>query len=326
MEPASAEPPIAVAIVSWNTRELLERCLEAFRPEADSGLARVWVVDNASDDGSAAMVRDRFAWVRLIASPENVGYGPAVNLVAGRTTSDWIVVGNADVRPLPGAIEALVATASGDDRIGIVAPRLIQPDGTTQYSTHPFPTLANTLMFNVGLGRLASNESLRATLPGTWDPERASTPDWAHGALLLVRRRAWNEIGGFDPRQWLYAEDLDLGWRMRRAGWLTRYDPAALVEHEVSASAKAAIWGDVRDRRAQRATYAWMLEHLGPAQTRLSAIVNIAGAAARWLGATLATPVRGRRYGERRELYRRAVVAHLTGLTPRGRLLSEREP
>jgi N-acetylglucosaminyl-diphospho-decaprenol L-rhamnosyltransferase len=321
---ADRAPAITVVVVSWNTRELLARCLEGLRSDADSGLADIWVVDNASGDGSAAMVRERFPWARLIESSSNIGFGAAVNLVAGQTQSDWLVAANADVSPRQGALATLLANAGEDPRAGVVAPRLVQPDGATQYTVHPFPTLRNALIFNLGLRRLIAGEMERVTFPADWDPDRACNPDWVHGALLLIRREAWEAVGGFDERQWLYAEDLDLCWRLRRAGWLTRYEPAARVEHEVSAAAKESPWGASRDLRAQRATYAWMIEQLGSPTTRLSAVINLAGAIARWIGAAILALVASARYRPRRDLYRRHVRMHLTGLEPRARLLRGR--
>src|SRR5688572_14644169 len=83
--------PVAIAVVSWNTRDPLARCLRSLELEHRRGVAEVWVVDNASEDGSADMVRDEFSWVNLIASPENLGFGPAINRVAERTSTEWIV-------------------------------------------------------------------------------------------------------------------------------------------------------------------------------------------------------------------------------------------
>jgi N-acetylglucosaminyl-diphospho-decaprenol L-rhamnosyltransferase len=91
--------PVAVAVVSWNTRELLAGCLRSLAPEADAGRAEVWVVDNASSDGSPELVRDEFPWAQLVASDENLGFGRAVNAVAERTESDWIAPANADAKP-----------------------------------------------------------------------------------------------------------------------------------------------------------------------------------------------------------------------------------
>jgi N-acetylglucosaminyl-diphospho-decaprenol L-rhamnosyltransferase len=318
--------PITVVVVSWNTRELLANCLEGLREDAQSGLADVWVVDNASDDGSPAMVRERFGWARLIEPASNLGFGAAVNRVASQTSTPWLVAANADVRPGPGALATLVATASAGPRTGIVAPRLVQPDGTTQYSAHPFPTLRNALIFNLGLRRLMSGDLEQAVFPAGWDPDQPSSPDWVHGALLLIRRAAWDAVGGFDERQWLYAEDLDLCWRLRRAGWIVRYEPAARVEHAVSAATKTADWGPARELRAQRAAYSWLLEQLGPATARLVAAINIAGALARWIAATAAFPLSPARYRARRAMYRRHARIHLTGLESRAGLLRSRGP
>src|SRR4051812_12749609 len=94
--------PVTIAVVSWNTGELLARCLESFRPEVERGRVDPWVVDNASTDGSPDLVRERFPWVNLVASPENLGFGRAVNLVARQTTSEWIAPANADIALRPG--------------------------------------------------------------------------------------------------------------------------------------------------------------------------------------------------------------------------------
>jgi GT2 family glycosyltransferase len=317
---------ITVVVVSWNTRELLANCLEGLLEDARSRLADVWVVDNASDDGSAAMVRERFGWARLIESPSNLGFGAAVNLVAAQTSTPWLVAANADVRASPGALATLVATAARDPRTGVVGPRLVQPDGSTQYTAHPFPTLRNALIFNLGLWRLVPGDLERAMFPAGWEPARPSSPDWVHGALLLIRRAAWEAVSGFDERQWLYAEDLDLCWRLRRAGWVTRYEPAARVEHAVSAATKTADWGPSRDLRAQRATYAWLVEHVGAVTTRLVAAINVSGALARWIAATIALPFAPGRYRARRSMYSGHLRMHLTGLESRERLLRSRGP
>src|SRR3954452_1252357 len=122
-------PQVTVAIVSWNTRDLLRRCLDSFATEVDGGRCEVWVVDNASSDGSAQMVRDEFPWVQLEASQENLGFGPAINLVANRTTAPFVGIANADIALRPGALDALLDAAAGDAGAGAIAPRLILPDG-----------------------------------------------------------------------------------------------------------------------------------------------------------------------------------------------------
>jgi GT2 family glycosyltransferase len=268
------EPLVAVAVVSWNTRDLLRDCLRSL---AGQSLAEVWVVDNASQDGSAAMVAQEFPSVRLVASERNLGFGPAVNLVAAQTAAPWIAPANADVELRPSALGALLDAGERHPRAGILAPRLELPSGETQHSVYAFPTIPFTARFNLGFHRRVGD---RLCLEGFWDPSRERDVDWAIGAFLLVRRAAWDAAGGFDQGQWMYAEDLDLGWRAARAGWSTRYVPSARVLHHASAATTQA-WGDERTLRWLRSTYAWMLRRRGLIRTRVTAAINVAGAYAR---------------------------------------------
>jgi len=276
---------VAVAVVSWNTRALLRDCLAALHADAAAGTAEVWVVDAGSSDGSAELVREAFGWVRLLERPDNPGYGAAVNAVAERTDTPWIVAANADTAPEPGALSALLRAGEADPGAGVLAPRLLHPDGATQHSVHAFPSLALALAHNAGAGRLSRRWARTACLHGAWDPAAPRRVPWAVGAFLLVRRAAWYAVGGFDPALWIYAEDLDLGWRLARAGWATRYEPAARVRH-AEAAATAQAWGGERTARATTATYAWIARRRGRALARAIAAINVAGEGARWaLGA-----------------------------------------
>ena len=272
---------VAVAVVSYETRDLLARCLRSLEPEHRAGRAEVWVVDNGSSDGSQAMVRERFGWARLHASSENLGFGAAVNFVARHTQSAWIAPANADVALTPEALPTLLRAGEQAPAAGAVAPRLRLPDGTTQHSVYHFPTIPLALAFNMGARRWMRGLGDRLCFEGDWNPERRRHVDWAIGAFLIVRRRAWEQTGGFDPKQWMYAEDLDLGWRLRKAGWRTLYEPDAVVEHHSAASTGPAF-GDESRARWMRSTYAWMLRRRGPLRTRMTAAINVAGAASRW--------------------------------------------
>jgi GT2 family glycosyltransferase len=269
--------PVAAAVVSWNTRDLLSACLAALEPDARGGLVDVHVVDNASEDGSAALVRERFPWAVLIEPGRNLGYGGAVNLVAERTRSPWLLAANADTAPGPGALRALVAAGAADARAGAIAPRLIGPEGEPQHAAYPFPTLGVLAAFNSGLAERLPRLADTLCLEGHWDATRARRVPWAIGAFLLIRRGAWDAAGGFDAGQWMYAEDLDLGWRLRRAGWHTRMEPAAVVRHAGAASTSQA-WGAERTERWQAATYEWLRRRRGPVRARAAYALNLAGA------------------------------------------------
>jgi N-acetylglucosaminyl-diphospho-decaprenol L-rhamnosyltransferase len=272
--------PVTVAVVSWNTRALLARCLQSMQPDVSSGLAEVWVVDNASADGSAQLVSDRFGWAHLIASTENLGFGAAVNAVAARTASPWLVPANADIALTPGALRSLVAEGERHPEAAVIAPRLVLPDGSTQHSVYPFPTIPFTLAHVL---RLTDHSALLARhwcVDGGFDPAVGREVSWAVGAFQLVRRRAFDEVGGFSAEQWMYAEDLDLGWRLHRAGWSARYAPEAVVLHEESAATRSA-WGEERHRRWHVATYQWMARRRGAAVARTVAAINVAAQLAR---------------------------------------------
>jgi N-acetylglucosaminyl-diphospho-decaprenol L-rhamnosyltransferase len=314
---------VTVAVVSWNTRALLEECLTSLQADASAGLCEVWVADNASQDGSPEMVREEFPWVRLLASDANLGYGAAVNAVARRSESEWIAPANADVRLEPGALGTLLATGERDPAAGAVAPRLVLPDGTTQHSAYPFPTPGVTLLANLCVPAVIPGLSERWCLPGGWNAARPRAVPWAVGAFLLVRRAAWDEVGGFDEQQWMYAEDLDLGWRLAQGGWKTRYEPAAVVHHAESA-ATASAWGDSRSDRWHLATYAWLLRRLGLLTARLVAAINVFGALAR---AALLAPlalIRRGRWGPRFRTELRTARAHRIGFASRSTLEAHR--
>lgn len=309
-----AATPVAVAVVSWNARELLARCLRSLRDDAGAGRAEVWVVDNASTDGSPAMVREDFPWVSLVASETNLGYGPAVNLVAERTRTPWIAAANQDLELGQGALARLLEAGEARPRCGIVAPRLVGPDGSAQHSVHSFPTLPLSLAYNSGLTTLVPGLGERLCVIGQWNPDRAREVPWAIAAFWLVRRSAFDSVGGFDPEQWLHAEDLDLAWRLGGAGWTTWYEPSAVIEHVGSASVREAF-GDRAESRFAAAGYSWLARSFGIRRARAVAALNAAGAAGRlaWL-APLAR-VRPERFRTRADGVRQWLAIHRESMT-----------
>ena len=312
-------PRVTVAVVSFNTRELLVRCLRSLSGEAERGLVDVWVVDNASTDGSARAAIEHAPWATIIEAQTNLGFGAAVNLVAERTESEWVACANADVAPEPGALEALLETGA-DPRLGCVAPRLVLPDGTAEPSLHSLPTIPFTLALNLGVHRLSAAIADRMLIPGLYDLDRPRDAPWAIGAFLLLRREAFDGVGRFDARQWMYAEDLDLGWRLSEAGWITRYEPRARVLH-ASGAATGPAFGADRVPRFMRATYAVIARRRGLARTWLTAGINILGAVARigWMTLLAGLAPRLRASAETNRMW---LSAHRQGLRGRAALLN----
>lgn len=315
-QPPASTATVTIAVVSWNTRDLLADCLESLRHDANEGLAEVWVVDNASADGSAELVNKNFPWVKLIASTENLGFGTAVNRVAARTTTPWLVAANADIRVTPGAVQMLVAEGDRHRNVAALAPRLRLPDGSTQHSVYPFPTVPFTVANLSGVTRVSPRLARHWCIGKGLDPSVQREVPWAVGAFLLLRRTAWDEVGGFDEAQWMYAEDLDLGWRLSRAGWRTLYVPAAEVWHAES-SATTQAWGNNRYARWHASTYAWLLRRRGLPYARLLAALNVTVFLGR---ATIVTPAVLAGSGRARAARQNAMYAvrdHSLGLRPR---------
>jgi N-acetylglucosaminyl-diphospho-decaprenol L-rhamnosyltransferase len=319
-----AEQPVTIAVVNTNGRDYLRACLESIAPEAEAGRAEAWVVDNASTDGSAQMVEREFPWVELVASNENLGFPQAANLVADRTEGEWFATANEDVELEPGALETLLGAAATHPEAAIVAPRLVMPDGSTQHTVYSFPTFLVTAAHHLGLQRLSRRLGERLLLEGYWDPERARHVPWAFAAFVLIRRDAFDSVGGFGRDLWMYADDLDLAWRLHEKGWSVWYEPSARVLHHGGA-ATLATFGDARTATRVAATYAWMVKRRGVAVTWATAGVSYAVMAARRaLYGPLARIAPGR-FGRERDRAAFWMSVHREGLRRRGTILAADE-
>ena len=225
---------MAVAVISWNTRELLRRCLATVRAE---GAAQVVVVDNGSSDGSVEMIRAEFPAVRLHVLPANPGYGAASNIAFGLCDAEYVLLLNSDTELRPGALRALTAHLDRCPRAGIVGPRLLNLDGTLQKSTFPFPSPLVPLFKRRPLADLVGAVPwLRDAFVGSWPHDHTRRVPWVLGAALAIRRSAYRAVGGFDEHFVMYYEEVDLCYRMRRAGWETHFTPATEVTHVGGAS------------------------------------------------------------------------------------------
>ena len=235
----------------------------------------------------------------------------------------WIAPANADIAFEPGALSALVAAGDLHPEAAILAPRLVGSDGETQQSVHAFPGIRLAAALASGATTLDSGLGDRLCIDGAWDPEREREVDWAHGAFLLCRRDAFERIGGFDPRQWMYAEDLDLAWRARQAGGTVRYVPSAHVRH-AGAAATSQAFGDEKQERYMLATFAWMADRRGIVVTWAYACISALGALARWGWYSLRAVVQPKAFSARRDASRSWLALHRRGLASRASLIERR--
>jgi GT2 family glycosyltransferase len=223
---------VSVLVVSHNVRELLRDTLNALDNEGGPNV-EVIVADNASADGSAAMVECEFPRVSLLTLVENVGYGRANNVAFEQAKGDLVLLLNPDVTVTPGCVAHLVRFLENHPDAGAVGPRLVRPDGSPDLAgRRSFPTPAASFYRVTALSRLLPGSARfnRYNL-GALDPTREHEMDAGSGACLLVRREAIDRVGLFDPDFFMYGEDLDLCYRIKAAGWKIWYVPSAVAVH-----------------------------------------------------------------------------------------------
>jgi N-acetylglucosaminyl-diphospho-decaprenol L-rhamnosyltransferase len=227
---------IDIVVVSYNSRDRLRACVA---PLLETPEVNVIVVDNASPDKSLDAVRD--LPVQAIQLGANGGFAHGVNAGWRAGSAPFVLLLNPDARIDVGSLETLVRVLEEDPRIGAVAPRILDDEGSLDYSLRRFPRLRSTYARALFLHRLFPTAS--------WTDElirdhavygRRGTPDWVSGACILLRRNALVELDGLDEGFFMYSEDIDLCRRLRTAGYELLYEPAAVVEHEGGASAPRA--------------------------------------------------------------------------------------
>jgi GT2 family glycosyltransferase len=231
-------PVVSVVIVSFNSRDDLLRCLDSLRAHLDLP-HEIVVVDNASADGSAAAVRERHPEVRLLQSPENLGFARANNLGFQETTAPYVLVLNSDAQVHAGSVQGLIEVLEDRPEVGLVGPRTVNPDGTAQVSFGPMLTPVREwrqrrLVRGVRKGRRRYLDRAEA------ESRVEHEPVWVSGACFLVRREALDAVGGFDEQFFLYEEDVDLCVRVRAAGWSIIFTPRVEVMHRLGASMASA--------------------------------------------------------------------------------------
>jgi len=228
-------PEVSVIIVSYNTRQMTLDCLQALEAGLEGLTAEVWVVDNASADGSAAAIRALFPDVHVIDNPVNAGFGAANNLALKQAKGEFLLLLNTDAFAKPGAVAALVAHLNSHPKAGIVGPRLLNRDGTLQRSCYRYPSPGRAWLENLGLSGLMARHSVLGDY-SAWAHDAHRSVEWVIGACLLVRREAYVQAGGFDEAFFMYQEETDWQKRVRDNGWEIAFTPSAVVTHLGGAS------------------------------------------------------------------------------------------
>jgi N-acetylglucosaminyl-diphospho-decaprenol L-rhamnosyltransferase len=304
---------LSTIVVSWNTVEVTLRCLDALYAATPDGLAaEVIVVDNASSDGSADAVERAFPAVSVIRRSENGGFARANNEGIAGARGRFLLLLNSDAMPAPGAIERLLGHLQTHPACGMVAPQLRNGDGSLQASCWRFPRWDTAALEALYLYRLMPRRKRgERLLAGYWEHDVARPVDWVMGAAMLVRRAVVDAVGGLDERCFMFGEDLEWCWRIRRAGWEVHYEPAAQVVHLGGQSSRQR-YGDSEARVKHEAYYHFCRRNLGRGHTAALRTINGAGALLRLgLFQTRRLLQPSHEWRPALELYRTALRAHL---------------
>jgi len=235
---------LSIVVVSYNVRDLLAQCLESVcrpQPSVDRLIQKsddwnltteIWVVDNASADASAAMVREKFPAVHLIENRENRGFAAANNQAFALTRGRYVLMLNPDTQVKPGALTTLVEFMDEHSRAGACGGKLLYADGTLQHSAFRFPTLAQIFLDFFPLNWRLTNSRLNGRYPTTWYAGgKPFQIDHPLGADFLVRRQAAEQAGWLDDEFFIYCEEIDWAMRIKRAGWEIWCVPQAEIVH-----------------------------------------------------------------------------------------------
>lgn len=227
----------SVVIVTYNSLDVIGECLRSLR-EHEGEQVSVVLVDNASQDGTAVLVEKEFPWVRVHREKTNRGLSVGINVGARATESEFIFLLNPDTVLTGPLLAELSQFMDSDSAIGAAGPKIINPDGTLQLSCRRYPTMWSSL-FNRSslLTKLAPRNRVSSDyLMTDFDHTSSRDVDWLSGAALMVRRAAFERVGGMDESYFMYFEDVDLCHRLHDAGYRVVYYPQVELVHHISQS------------------------------------------------------------------------------------------
>lgn len=228
---------LTVTICSWNTRDDLRACLASLAAIRDEARFEVIVVDNNSEDESAEMVEREFPWVRLERMARNVGFAAGHNHAIKLRRAPHAFPLNSDTVVHAGALRDLLDFAAAHPNYGIIGPKLLNPDGSLQFSCRRFPNPVAALFRNTPLGKLfPKNRFSRDYLMQDWDHTQPRSVDWVSGAAFFVRSEIIEQVGLFDEAYFMFCEDVDWCWRVHEAGREVVYFPGSIVTHAIGRS------------------------------------------------------------------------------------------
>ncbi len=317
---------ITVSIASYNTRELLRACLDSLLALRDEVQMQIIVVDNGSQDGTVEMLQIEYSNdVMLLETGANLGYGRANNQAFEHSKGRYFLALNSDTTMPRGTLKTLVSFMDAHPNVGACGPQLLNSDGSDQTSWVFDTTWRGLLEEQFGVQKL--RQKLR-TMSTRSKESRGETPETEPfeveqicGAAQLVRREAWQQVGGYDPKYFMYHEDVDLNIRLRRAGWKIFFVPLAKVFHHLGASSERSWPARARMVSAlNKSRYYAFSQHEGRARGEALKAVFVIGALLRLANWTVRASLRPNTlHRERVRLFREVLrqTARADRLDPR---------
>jgi N-acetylglucosaminyl-diphospho-decaprenol L-rhamnosyltransferase len=255
-------PELSAVIVNYNAGPELRAALQSIAHEMAGCRWEALVVDNVSTDGSSDYVWEFAPHARVLRNTVNVGFGRGINQGVAASSAPLILIMNPDCRLERDAVARMRAELEERVRCAVVGPRVLDPDGSEQGSARGDPDMLTGLFGRTGALRylLPSSAVSRRNVVGSGGG--SVTVDWVSGACMLVRRAAFDEVGGFDARYFLYWEDADLCRRLRARGYEIRYVPAAAAVHQVGRSSRTAPAASIK--AFHESAYLYYSTHIAP--------------------------------------------------------------
>lgn len=299
---------LSIIIVSWNTADLLRECLASVYRHPPACAFDVWVVDNASGDDSAAVVRRQFPRAQLIVNEQNVGFAQANNQAVNQCGGRYVLLLNPDTQVKPGALQALVDFLDAHPAAGAAGSMLLNPDESLQPSCHPMPTLAREFWRLLHLDALWPYGQYAMA---RWDTAVPRDVDVIQGASFLIRRAVLDRIGFLDGAYFMYSEEVDLCYRLQQHGWRLFWVPASRVIHYGGQSTRQAA--EKMFLELYRGKILFFRKHYGARTARLYKGVLVLAALPRMLTGAAARVLPLPRRAEFRQLgpYYRQLLRHL---------------
>ncbi|MDH4266280.1 MAG: glycosyltransferase family 2 protein [Deltaproteobacteria bacterium] len=231
---------LSIIVINYNSSNFVLSCLASLKEGLRANRYEIILVDNGSIDGSCRLIREKFPGLYLIENAENLGFARAVNQGFKKTRGKYLLILNPDVTLIAGSVEKAINFLDGYPEVGLLLPKLINPDGSLQFSCRTFYDFSILLFRRTPLGKIfPSHPVIRKHFMMDWKHERVREVDWGLGACMFVRREAIKGKNIFDDRFFLYFEDVDFCFRLKKEGWKVVYYPEAVMVHtHVRQSAK----------------------------------------------------------------------------------------